>query len=80
MSTQGIQIPRSRSGGSRRVAVAALVVGALAAGAVAGRATAPAAEVREIVRSATALSDLGPPSIGDQKRAQMFAAMNGLHG
>ena len=77
MSTQELQVPRTWTGsnGTKRAAAAALVVAALAVGAVVGRSTAPTAQVREAVRPTTALSDLGPRSVGDLKRAQYHAAM-----
>ena len=77
MSTQEMQVPRAWTGATnvKRFAAAALVVAALAVGAVVGRSTAPTAQVREAVRPATALSDLGQRSVGDLKRAQYHAAM-----
>ena len=78
MSTQEMQVPQTWTGttGSKRAAAAALVVAALAVGAVVGRTTAPTAQVREAVRPATALSDLGTRSVGDLKRAQYHRAMS----
>ena len=77
MSTQEMQVPQTWTwtNGARRAAAAGLVVAALAVGAVVGRATAPTAQVREAVRPATALSDLGTRSVGDLKRAQYHRAM-----
>jgi hypothetical protein len=77
MSTQELQVPQTWTGttNAKRFGAAALVVGALAVGAVVGRSTAPTAQVREAVRPATALSNLGPRSVGDLKRAQYHAAM-----
>jgi hypothetical protein len=77
MSTQELQVPQGwvGSNGTKRVAVATLIVAALGVGAVVGRSTAPTAQVREAVRPATALSNLGPRSVGDLKRAQYHAAM-----
>ena len=77
MSTQAMQVPRTSTGtnGARRAAAAGLVVAALAVGAVVGRTTAPTAQVREAVRQATALSDLGTRSVGDLRRAQYHRAM-----
>jgi len=79
MSTQGMQAPRSWTVGPRRVAMAAtLVVAGLAIGAVVGRATAPIAEVRELLRPATTLTSLGSRSIGDATRVRYLRAMNAV--
>ena len=78
MSTQAMQVPQTSTGtnGAKRAAAAGLVVAALAVGAVVGRSTAPTTQVREAVRPATALSDLGARSVGDLKRAQYHRAMS----
>jgi hypothetical protein len=80
MSTQELQVPRITFGrpAVRRFGVATLVAVALVAGGFVGRSTAPTERAQADVRPTIALSALGVSSIGDARRAEMHAAMNGI--
>jgi hypothetical protein len=81
MSTQEMQLPGITVGRPvRRFGFVVLVAVALVAGGFVGRSTAPTERAQAIVRPATTLSELGVSSIGDARRAEMHAAMNGLAG
>jgi hypothetical protein len=80
MSAQEMQLPGITVGrpAVRRFSFAVLIAVALVAGGFVGRSTAPTDRVQADVRPATALSGLGVSSIGDARRAEMHAAMNGI--
>jgi hypothetical protein len=79
MSTQEMRIPRgwTRTPRAKRAGAALVAAVMLTAGVVVGRATAPTPQVRT-PQPATALADLGPRSIDDLRRAEMFREMNGI--
>jgi hypothetical protein len=80
MATQEIRLPQTWSERrvARRAGVGLALVAALGLGAVVGRSTVSTPQVREALRPATTLTDVGATSIGDLRRAEMFRAMNGI--
>jgi hypothetical protein len=80
MSTKEMQIPRVAVGkpNVRRVGWIMVVVAALAAGGYVGRSTAPTERSQADIRPTTALSSLGVSSVGDERRAEMHKAMDGI--
>jgi hypothetical protein len=79
MSSEEMELRRGSAGrpsAKRTGAAFALAALLLTSGVVVGRATAPA-QVRAPVPTTTRVN-LGAPSVGDLRRAEMFKAMNGL--